>query len=283
MNEGERNDIARAVSDVLAGKPATLTLEIRPAEDEDEDEHVRLTSLITQLEAFKDVLRHTERTMYGHEGGVYYRVVALSQSSPAMITIEAVPANPRSDYGPALFAQVLENLETLMESAADYMPRELDLPALLAYQNLAPTMQRHVAGLVVRNGKGSITLDDQFGRQVHDAIGPDQITRGDVVGALEVVNLHNKSRFEVYPPIGHRVLCKFPQAKRPDVVAALDKYVRVTGLLHYKRWSHDPHSVEVESIQVLPDEADIPPLESLRGIAPHITDAELLAVRDGLW
>ena len=278
----DEENIRKSTARVL-GRVSTLTLEIQPSEDDD-SERVRLTSFIGQLEAFKDVLRHTERVLYGREGGVYYRIVALSQNSPAFVTIEAVPSGSRIDYGPALLGQVIENFETLAQAPEDYAPRELDLPALLSYQNFAPTPQRHISALVVRNGKRGVVLDRSFGKAVQKAIGPDQITRGEVVGALEVVNLHRKQRFEIFPTLGdYRVLCRFVAEQTADVIAALDRYVRVTGNVHYKRWSNRPHAIDVERIEVMPDDEALSAFEVLRGLAPDLTDEKLMAVRDGLW
>ena len=274
--------LARRVTDRLLGPHSTLTLEIH-AEAED-DERVRLVSLIAQLDAIRDVLRNTERVMYGREGGVYYRVVSLSQKSPASITIEAVPVNVHHSYGPALFGQVVENFETLADTPSDYVPRELDLPALLAYKNAAPTPQRHISELVLRNGKGTVNLDRSFGGSVQRAIGPDKITRGEVFGALEVVNLHRKQRFEIFPPLGdYRILCRFKPEQKAEVIAALDRFVRVTGNIFYKQWSKHPHAIDVERIAVMPEEDDIPPFDVLRGSLPHLTDQLLEAARDALW
>src|SRR5690242_2190747 len=101
--------IAQAVADRMLGRPATLTVAIR-ATGEDDD-HVRFASFLGQLEALKDVLRHTERLMYGSEGNVYYRIAHLKQESPPEVTLEAVGATPRTvDFGPAIFDNVLERL-----------------------------------------------------------------------------------------------------------------------------------------------------------------------------
>jgi hypothetical protein len=97
---------------------------------------------------------------------------------------------------------------------------------------------------------------------------------------LEVVNLHGTPRFEVYPTLGnHKVTCHFTTERRRDVVAAVDRYVRVIGRLHYKNWSSHPHAVDLEDIAVLPNEAEIAPFESLRGIAPELTER----LEDAFW
>lgn len=279
-----RNEVAQKVADALLGRPATLTLEIHTTEDDPSD-RVRLTSFIGQLEAFKEVLRHTERVMYGSEGNVFYRIAELTKSSPPQITIEAIPATPHAEaFGPAIFEGVLERLETLAAAGPDWVPSELDLPAVLAYQEFAPTTKRHISELVVRNGGDAVRLDEGFSQNVREAIGPDQLSRGEVVGSLEVVNLHARPRFEVYPTLGeYKVVCHFPTEKKSDVIAALDRYVRVTGRLHYKRQFPHPHAVDLEEIEIFPEESELPEFERLRGIAPDVTDEQLRAAKNGLW
>jgi hypothetical protein len=282
VNEHE-NSIARKVSAKLAGPPKTLTLEIRATEED--AEHVRLASFISQLDAFKEVLRQTERLMYGSEGHVYYRIAGLTQKSPATITIEAVETSARATgFGPAIFEGVMERLGTLSEANTDWLPSEFDLPALLAYQEFAPTNKRHISGLVVRSKDAEIMVDAEFNNALRTAIGPDQISRGDVVGALEMVNLHGNPRFEVYPAIGnHKVTCHFAAERKRDVIAALDHFVRVEGRLHYKRAFPHPHAIDLDTIEVLPDEDAITPFELLRGIAPSVSEKDVEDAKAALW
>lgn len=261
----------------------TLTLEIQA--DEEGGEHVRFASFIAQLESFREVLRHTERVMYGSEGNVYYRIAGLSQNSPALVTIEAVAATPRtSEFGPAILDGVLDKLETLSEAGDDWVPGDLDLPALLAYQEFAPTSKRHISELVVRNGRRAIHLDEAFGHSMRKAIGPDEVSLGEVDGSLEVVNLHGKPRFEIYPAFGSgKVTCRFTPNLKREVIVALDHYVRVAGRLHYKRWAATPHAVDIATLTVLPRDEDITPIEALRGVAPELSEKDVEDAKASLW
>lgn len=266
-------------------RSATLTLEMRPAEGD--DDNIRLTSFIAQLDALKDVLRHTERLMYGSEGNVYYRIARLAQNSPPSVTIEAIAATPRTTgFGPAIFDSVLERFETLNAAPPGWKPGDMDLPALLAFQAFAPTTKRHVSELVLRNGNGkhAITLDEEFNEHVRVAIGPDDLSRGEIAGSLEVVNLHSRPRFEIYPTLGsYKVTCRFPPERRKDVVAAVDQYVRVSGRVRYKSWASHPHAIDLEEIEILSEEKSEAAIDSLRACAPTLTDASLEAARNALW
>ena len=240
------------------------------------DDAVRLTSFIDQMEAIKDALRQTERVLYGSEGSVFYRITGLSKNSPATITIEAVSAVERRDNSDAIVSQFFEYLDHLSEGEVVKRRPELDLPALEAYKKIAPSKKRHISRLVVGDEKDEFLLDEIFATKVADVIGPDEISLGEVVGTLEVLNLHNKMRFEIYPTSSApKVVCNFASDLKSEVIAAIDRYVRVHGVLRFKRWAIHPHAVDVQRIEAFPPEDDLPTLDALKGIAPDLTGGEL--------
>ena len=52
---------------------------------------------------------------------------------------------------------------------------------------------------------------------------------------------------------------------------ALGRKVRIFGELTYPRAGNFPRAVEVETIELLPEDDELPNLMDLRGIAPDIT------------
>jgi hypothetical protein len=262
----------------------TITVQIRGTEG---DDRLRLSDFIDQLEALETALRQTERLMYGDTGSVYYKITELRQSSPATMTIEAVPVKNAPDRTAPLVGRFFSYVEHLDSGSA--LPPEMDLTALESFKNLAPTRKRHVSEFVVRNGHFAKTIDQAFRGRLDKAIGPDIITDGDVVGALEMINLHNEPRFAVFTTIRSRkVTCNFAPEMKPRVIAALDRYVRVIGTLHYKHWNPYPHEVDVKNIEVYPVEAELPQLGDLAGANPDIVGDEtpedfVKAMRNAKW
>lgn len=257
-------DKERVVNKLL-GRGATITVEIRGT---DEKDRLRLTDFIDQLNALENALRQTERLIYGESGRVYYRITQLRQESPAVITIEAVPLKRAPDPTP-IISRFFSYVEQLHEGTT--VPAEMDLTALESFRNLAPTKKRHVSEFVVRNGKHQQRLNPTFRQRVDRVIGPDELTDGSVVGALEMINLHNVQRFAIFQTIRNRkVTCSFQPEIKPTIIAALEKYVRVTGTLHYKKWDQHPHEVDVKTLEVFPDERELPTLLDLAGINPNI-------------
>jgi hypothetical protein len=75
---------------------------------------------------------------------------------------------------------------------------------------------------------------------------------------------------------------------KPQVIAALDRYVRVSGTLHYKHWNPYPHEVDVRAVDVYPREAELPQIDALAGANPDIvgdsTPEEFVkAMRNARW
>ena len=262
----------------------TITVRIRGTEG---DDRLRLSDFLGQLGALEAALRQTERLMFGEAGGVYYKIVELRQESPAVVTIEAIPHNNIPDRTAPLVGRFFSYVERLDDGGA--LPAEMDLTALESFKNLAPTRKRHVSEFVVRNGTFERTLDKSFRRRVDKAIGPDVISEGDVVGALEMINLHNEPRFAVFTTIRSRkVTCNFSAEMKPEVIAALDRYVRVTGTLHYKHWNPYPHEVDVKAIDIYPMEVDLPQIGTLAGSNPDIVGDQtpedfVKAMRNAKW
>ena len=290
MNQSEE-DVARRVEDALLGRTATITIEMRGGED---GERVRLNDFINQLTALKDALVQTERLLYGTGGSVYYRIIELRQESPAQLTIEAVSKPNKPDNTRPIVGRFFDYLDALVRNDPSARA-EMDLGALEAFQDLAPTKNRRISELRVGNPRAaeaslrSFRLDSSFASAVKTAIGPDELSEGSVLGALEMINLHNDPRFAVFQPINNRkVMCNLPADLKGSVIAALDKYVKVTGTLHFKKWDPRPHEIDAKAIEIYPDEKDLPQLTDLAGVNPGIVDGMaseefLAAARHAAW
>lgn len=99
-------------------------------------------------------------------------------------------------------------------------------------------------------------------------LGPATESYGSVEGTLEGLNLHASARyFTIYELLrGRSVRCHFAERiDTADIVAALERRVSVYGQVKYRRDGAE-HSVVAEELHVFPDDGDIPPFDSLRGI-----------------
>lgn len=267
----------------------SLTLEGRDADKGD----VRLQDFIRKLMELRDALRQTERTVTGSaEPSVYWRIVDLRHNSPSTVVLEEVEVGDESDkpIAPQVavverFAQTVKNI-----SKTDALPRgDLDLDALESYRALGTLSENSIKKLMIRVGNKQIAISAKFNEHLEKIIGPDETERGSIAGMLEAINLHNTSKCNVYPIVGpKKVVCTFDDGLKQRIIEGLDRYVQVSGTLRYKQWSMHPHAIDVESVEVLPNDPDLPTLQDLRGTAPDATgdmstEDFLEALRDGSW
>jgi hypothetical protein len=232
---------------------------------------VRLTEFIKQLEAVKSSLKHTERLISGEQDPVlYYKIVELSYNSPATVVIEAASTVPQGQYlEDKTTKQLISNLRQVNRGRR---PARVDLTALQSYQNLSSMLRQHVGKLEIKNGEKGVLIDRKFSTRIAKIIGPDELAEGSLSGTLEWLNLHHTNRFHIYPSIGpKKVDCEFPPRLKPKVIAGVDRYVQVFGQLRYKRLEKFPYAINIEDIEILPAESELPTLYDLRGIAPHAT------------
>lgn len=224
----------------------------------------RLSDFLKQLDAIKVALKHTERINALAEGTVDYRIVSLSMASPATVVLEEISKSanlPRF----AVTDRLISNLSQI-ESGRKIPPQVRDLAALEAYRNVGTILRGD--GLTISSHGKEVAIDEGFNRNIDKIIGPDQVLHGSLTGRLLAINLHNTTRFEIYPPAGPtKVTCDFVSGIKPKVIDALDRNVRVIGKLRYKHWASLPHAITAEDIEVFPPNDKLPTLMSLRGLA----------------
>jgi hypothetical protein len=250
--------------------------------------NVQLQDFLRELDSIRLALIHTEHLVSGRsERTVTYQVVDLSHNSPATIVIEANPIETvrrKRDYSHATLRNFVSSINTIRRTGR--LPARVDTATLESYKALG-AKDSGTSRMLIRNAGKEVQIDETFRKKIDKITPPDEHALGTMTGMLEAVNLHNASTFNLYPIIGPtRVTCTFKASMRHQVIAALDHHVTVQGQLNYKFKDRFPYSIDVQSIEVLPDEADLPTLYEARGIAPDITGDEsssdfINRIRDG--
>ncbi len=235
--------------------------------------HVRLSDFLEELEALKEALRQTERSVFNADPQLYYRIVDASHSSPLRMVIEAVPPKPGKKARASAKRVISAFTKSVIEIKRRRRPKNLDLPVLEAYRGLGATLGKHVEALTISDPRGKvIPIDSVFKENIVDVIGPDQFSVGSITGRLEKLNVHNTSRFEIYPTVGpHKLICTFDDSQLDVVRRAIKRYVTVTGRLRYKQWANFPHAIDTKHIDIHEMDDELPTLEDMRGIAPRAT------------
>lgn len=234
------------------------------------DDSLRLSDLIDQLNAVKQTLIQVDQTVSGGKASLYYRVTKISMNSPATFEFEAVSkVKGNAAHGRRVVAKLNRDLQRVI---AGKRPRDAGLELLESYGALVQPMQKsHVAGVALKFDNDPVMdLPRNLAMKVEDILGPDQIEEGSVIGSLDFIDVHNQRNvFKIYPVVGPTsIRCQFQGSQFDNALSGIKKFVRVSGLLHYKKTEKFPHLIKVVSIEVLPEKSDRPSLSSLRGMAP---------------
>ncbi|MEO8189483.1 MAG: hypothetical protein ABI682_04005 [Acidobacteriota bacterium] len=219
----------------------TLTLEALAREEG----HIRLSDFVTELDALGNALKKTEALLSGGaEPDLIYRVVSLSHSSPAAVTIEPYRRTLESDFR----APVLESLfQTLHQVDRGEVNGELPYDVLEDLKNMAKPVGRRLASLTLEYRGRVIRLSRELKLKIELALAPEQVEQGSIRGMLESINIHGSANvFRIYPDYGPvKLNCHFPDSLRSEAVSGVGRFVEVRGSLSFRVGSRHPHEVEV--------------------------------------
>lgn len=235
---------------------------------------LQLGQFIEELSAIRNALRQTERVVLRRdEHAVNYRVVNLTHSSPARVTIAISSREPAYRDIPRRISRRFTSSLNLVRRGHRYAER-LDLRTLETFKALASPAAKHDIRLVVETDqKRSVPIDKAFDTSVTRLLVGDERERDELIGRVERVDIHNKNVFDIYPPVGpDRVRCIAPKKIQSEVVAAIGRFVSVEGVALYRKDAPFPYAMKVESITPRKADADLPTMRSLHGIAPKATD-----------
>ena len=240
---------------------------------DDVGDSLRLSDLIDQLDAFKQTLNQIDLAISGKKTpSLYYRITSITMNSPATFEVEAVPKVKGPSNGRKVVSKLDRDLRTLIEGKR---PKETGMELMESYGSLSSTMRSHISALSVHFDKAeAVELPRNLDLKVEDILGPDTTEAGSVVGSLDSIDVHkHRNVFKVYPIVGpSSIKCQFPTALEPNAIAGIKHFVRISGMLHFKKAEKFPHLIKVSKIEVLPERSDAPKLSSLRGIAAGALD-----------
>lgn len=252
------------------------------------NDSLRLGDLIEQLNAVKQTLNQIDLAISGKKSpSLYYRVTKITMNSPATFEVEAVSKTHGPSHGRRVVSKLKRDLRTVI---AGKRPKEADLDLLESYGALVQPMRKHVAQVSLQFDSQPVDLPRNLDMKVDEILGPDQVEQGAVIGSLDLIDVHNqRNLFKIYPVVGPTsIKCHFPREMLSGAIRGINHFVRISGLLHYKKAEKFPHLIKVSAIDVLPERSDAPTLSSLRGIAPHafgnVSSTEYVEkLRDGDW
>lgn len=235
------------------------------------DGNLRLSDFANGLESLGGLLNRIDRQIYDGKATQELRVVDLSHSSPATVTIELAPESPGFvDNGPNITSRVFQIIDQIKNDLVmDYLGYEV----LIAFRDLTKGLGKAVESLVLTSGDISADLDKQFARRVRELAETEDECTGEFEGTLEQINIHaGANTFRIYPYAGPTsVICRFKQKHLDEAKDAIGRAVCVYGILRYQPMANWPHEILVDEIEVFPPDDELPTFENLKGLAPLAT------------
>jgi hypothetical protein len=254
---------------------AVITVQIEGIEED--GGAIRLTDFLEELTAVRNALRQTERIVLKSEDrAVEYKVIKLSQASPATVTIGIAPRDPVYIHTPQKISKRFTTSLRMVRRGHRFASN-LDSRTLETFQGINAPTKKHISRVTVTGENNqSIQIDQQFERSLQRLLEGDVRERDEIVGKLERLDIHNKTHFDIYPIIGSpRIRCTASKSLQEKIVACGGRWVSVDGWALYRKDSPFPYAMKVEDISLRKKDEELPLLSSLHGIAPNATDGEV--------
>ncbi len=260
----------------------TITLTMQGLRDD--DDYVRLPVFVSQLQTLTRILGKIDRRVSVSRAN-HFRVVDLSQESPAAVVLEVCRDNKTIDTRGSLVSEF--NRTAVGVSQGE--PEILDRPLLQDFRNLALPVGEKISAASIKADGVVVDLTEEFAKIIELSLAGEEWASGSIEGVLEQINIHDGANvFSIYPEIGpSKVQCRFGSSLVDKAIAAVGERVAVSGMFKYKPEDNFPYTVDVDDIDIYPREDELPTFDDLRGIAPDATGDELsedfIAVRRDGW
>ena len=225
--------------------------------------HVRLPDLVAKLQHLVHIIRSADQLIAGYNATAM-RVVGLSHSSPAAVSVELTPTDVKRDFSSRVGALIGQHFTAVSRAEST---ESLKPELLYEIRELLRAGSQSIETSSIAFDGASIMLDSRFGANVELLLHPDYTCWGSIEGMLEQVNVHKgANRFRVYPLVGPKwVACHFPEALLADIGNHLARFVSVRGQMKYRADRPYPFAMEVDELISMPDIKDTASLTDLRG------------------
>lgn len=252
------------------------------------DENLTLDDFCRQVADFNSALHGIDQHLSSrNKSTVQFRVVDLKHSSPAAITLEAGGLEDSlEDNSSKVFSSFIRAVEAL-NAGRGYQ----DLPrnVLEPLHRIAKAVSNSIKEIRITNvasGAG-VFVTDSISDLLADFLEKEKVAAGSVRGMIDRINVHaGANNFRIYPVIGASYIdCQFPNQLKEKAKSAIERYVCVTGKLHYRSGCEHPYQIDVDEIETMPDESVLPTLGSFKGIihSDKSTEELLEEERNGEW
>ncbi len=187
-----------------------------------------------------------------------YQVVDLRHGSAAA---EVRPVHNYTDApdGPKVLRLFSDTAQRIQHGKA--VDNRFTSSDLLPFRNLADPLRTGVSEIKI----GKTVMTGDYIINIEKLLGASRRSVGSVRGVIEKLNVHNRNEFTLFPIIGNRVLCSFPDALYGNVLTALKKHVTVYGKVAYLPGHDFPDRADVDSIEIHAPNDKLAKFSAMRG------------------
>lgn len=250
-----------------------ITLEVDGPSSE--DGHVRADEFIEKLEDLITALNGVDK-MVGDTGQptLYYRIVAVSHTSPLTITLEPVVrkrvATPARDHIRTRHHRFFRELAAIRTNQP--ISPELDDRTIEHLRDLVSGLGQSFNRAAVFNSEARVELDSTFETNVRKLLDEEDCSYGGFEGMLDAANIHGRTRrVWLHPKLGpQKVRCDFLPGMTDQIKECFGQYIRVEGFKYFRAQSPFPYRIKVIEFEALEGDEESA-LINLGGIAPGAT------------
>lgn len=224
-----------------------------------DDRHPRLKDVAMLCSSLLESLHQIERCITQKSGSIDYLV---KEAKTGSLLMEIVPA-----YNEKRETEIFETVTLFRLTVQDLqsgkaVDERLDDRALKSLRNIAKPLRHHAASLKI----GGTRITSQFVESIDDILSKNYISHGSVMGTIEKLDIHGRNVFALFPmPDEKQIVCEFPVEYLDLVCSAINRKVTVWGTLKYKHNGVYPIHINVDDIDIHPEESELPTFESMRG------------------
>lgn len=231
---------------------------------------VRLEEFAEFIKILQSSLRKIDSSLSGEEKpSTYYRITNL-KSSRATVTFEAIPIRKDIGITDRIIPIFLDGIDRIQNKCQ--LPNYFELSHLEYFKGLGKLLNKHVKYIEIENRDKHINITSQLNVSIEKILGKDITSKGSITGHLDILNVHSRNVFWIYPTIGpQKIECFFNHEKLFEKVKeGIERYVNVMGIISYRGKDLIPYKMTVENIEIYPLENELPILLDLKGIAPEL-------------
>jgi len=235
--------------------PTDLTLEI--------DANVAPEQFMAAARAFFGYVDEIARAL-APDGAVPKWQVQVREGS-ALLAVEPAPAAVPAVVQ-AIYARADEGARQLAEG--NLQASRLPEPALRHLKVLSELTEAKGGPVPIRLWvkRKPIQVNKEIARVLREDWRADYHDFGTVEGRLTAIQEQGTLQLLLKDEwLKQTVRCRVPEEKLPEAFAAFRKRVEVSGTIHYRR-NGTPISVDVETIEILPDDSELPSFDDVRGL-----------------